>query len=455
MGGSDTVTGSCQHLEWLGGNFLVDAGLFQGVDEKKHKNQKERVIDAKMLDAVFLTHAHLDHCGYLPRLAYEGLNCPIYCSRATRDLAELVMLDSASIMQNDAKSANKGVVKEKFRKEPLYRTQDVQRVLNLMRVVDWEEERTHAGISFSFQRAGHIPGAASVAIWPQGETDRKILFSGDLGRDDDLLVLPPEVRGKFKAIVMESTYGNRIHTSRDAEDSSFQLLPELIKRIKGKRSIMLIPSFSIARSQMILFLLKKMMEEDKGLKVPVYMDSPMGLKANELFTKHHHELKLGKEEMEALFLFCQTIKESWEETSREKEGGPQILISSSGMLTGGKVMEHLKEIAPEKNNILFFPGYLGDDTLGRQIADGAKLVSVTGDEIEIECEVYQAKDLSSHADSVQLEKWLEPILSKDGNVWLNHGSLDSREALKAKLEAERNWKVSLIPFQESVELFSL
>lgn len=452
LGGSDTVTGSCHELHWGDEKCLIDAGLFQGIDEKEHKNKGVRVPDAKNLKAVFLTHAHLDHCGYLPRLAYEGLNCPIYCTKATRDLAELVMLDSASIMQGVAKSANKKVTSQRLKSDPLYRTQDVQRVLNLIRVVNWEEVQSIGNLSFCLYRAGHIPGASSISLWKTDRKEEKVLFSGDLGRTDDLLVLPPTVTRKHKAVIIETTYGNRTHTSRESEDSSFSVLPKLIKKIKGNRGVLLIPSFSIARSQMILFLLKKLMEKDASLKVPVYMDSKMGLSANKIFLKHHQDLTLDKNEMEELLAFCQEIKEPWQEESREQGGGPHIMISSSGMLTGGKVREHLKKMAPEKKNVIFFPGYLGEGTLGRQIALGDKVVSVGEDQVEIKCEIFQAKDLSSHADQVQLVTWLKNCLQNDGKVWLNHGSEIARTSFFESL-VERNLKVSLLPFDEEVPLF--
>jgi metallo-beta-lactamase family protein len=452
LGGSDTVTGSCQEVRWGQDTFLVDAGLFQGADEKEHKNKGERVPDAKTLNAVFLTHAHLDHCGYLPRLAYEGLNCPIYCTRATRDLAELVMLDSASIMQGVAKSANKKVSSPKHKSDPLYRTQDVQRVLNLMKVVDYEEEKTIGSLGFCFYRAGHIPGASSVSVWKQGNNQEKVLFSGDLGRTDDLLVMPPTVTKKHKAVVIETTYGNRNHSDRESEESSFKVLPKLIRKIKGTRSVLLIPSFSIARSQMVLFLLKKIMDEDSSLKVPVYMDSKMGLSANQVFLKHHQELLLDREQMQDLLHFCQEIKEPWQEESREQGGGPHILISSSGMLTGGKVREHLKQLAPESKNIIFFPGYLGEGTLGRQIVAGDKVVSVGEDQVEIKCEILQAKDLSSHADQSQLINWLERCTEEGSHIWLNHGSEVARSVFLEILK-EKKMKASLVPFEKEVSLF--
>ncbi|MCR9203777.1 MAG: MBL fold metallo-hydrolase [Halobacteriovoraceae bacterium] len=452
LGGSDTVTGSCQEVVWGDEKFLIDAGLFQGMDEKEHKNKGVRVPEPKSLNAVFLTHAHLDHCGYLPRLAFEGLDCPIYCTQATKDLAELVMLDSASIMQGVAKATNKKVTSPKFRSDPLYRTQDVQRVLNLMKVVDWEDVKSIGSLSFCFYRAGHIPGASSVSLWKTENREEKILFSGDLGRTDDILVLPPTVSQKHSSVVIETTYGNRTHSSPDNELSSYNVLPKLIKKIKGNRGILLIPSFSIARSQLVLFLLKTLMEKDPSLKIPIYMDSKMGLSANKIFLKHHNELVLNKEEVEDVLAFCQEIKEPWQEENREQGGGPHIMISSSGMLTGGKVREHLKNMAPEKKNVIFFPGYLGEGTLGRQIALGDKVVSVGEEQVEINCEVYQAKDLSSHADQGQLLTWLKNCLKSEGKVWLNHGSEIARKAF-LEILSEKNLDASLVPFDKKVSLF--
>jgi len=447
LGGSDTVTGSCTSLKVNDQNYLIDAGLFQGEDESFHKNKEQRVNSVESLKAVFLTHAHLDHCGYLPRLAYEGFSGPIFCTSATRDLAELVMKDAASILQEEAKHENKGVIKTSRHLSPLYRTQDVQRVLNLMRVVAFGREQTFNNLRFTFHPAGHIPGASSLSLTPSSYPQCKMLFSGDLGRTDDLLMRPPEITGNHNVIFIEATYGNRLHPSEDSSENFQNLLPKLISQIKKTGSTLLIPSFSIARSQMVLFLLKNLMEKNPTLKAPIYMDSPMGLSANTIFLKHHEQLKIGLSETKELFDYFMPTKRKWSQESRQKRVGnePQILISSSGMMTGGKVLEHFKNLSTDKNNIVYFPGYLGRGTLGKKIVDKA---------VPYLCEVYQAKDLSSHADQVQLLEWLKKAVGKEGlppqnvQVYINHGALKAREKLKEVVKSELGFTSELLNYNE-------
>lgn len=409
FGAADTVTGSCHLLEGDHYRVLIDAGLFQGADAKKHKNTLH--FEATSIDAIFLTHAHLDHCGLLPYLCKKGFEGPIFCTQATRDLAEVILLDSASIMQYEAKKSSSS---------PLYRTQDVQRVMKLIKTVEYNKETSWKDTTFSLVPAGHIPGAASLSL-------DGLLFSGDLGRNDDLLLKGPEPTGGHHVLFVESTYGGKEHPLSQEDQSE---LISLIKRIKKSKGTLLIGAFSVARSQMLLFLLKSIMEKHPEYDLPIYMDSPMTLKVNGLYQKHK---ELLKEDISGLFSFAEPIAHTWEEDTRKKHTDNQasILISSSGMVSGGKILSHLAELAPFKENILYLPGYLSAGTLGRELATKPTSFKIEKEEIPLKCDVIQGRQYSSHADQEELLEWIKKGSEgvKNPLIFIGHGEASQKEAL--------------------------
>ncbi|MEC7275733.1 MAG: MBL fold metallo-hydrolase [Bdellovibrionota bacterium] len=424
FGGADTVTGSCHLLKGERLNLLVDAGLFQGGDVKVHKNILS--FDPKVIDGIFLTHAHLDHSGLLPLLAKKGFSGPIFCTQATRDIAEVILLDSASLLQKNSD-------------DPLYRTQDVQRVMNLIEVVDFEKEESFKGVNFKFHHAGHIPGAASVSL-------DEVIFSGDLGRRDDILLKSPSPSGDHRVAIIESTYGAHHHGLAQGD---LQELKGLVERIIKSQGTLLIGAFSVARSQMMLSLLNRLMNEFPELEIRIAMDSPMALKVNGLYQKHKTLLK-----EEVVFSRVVEIKHTWDESTRQKKSHNQanILISSSGMVSGGKILTHLEELAPFKENILFLPGFLSEGTLGRKLSERPEHFLLESREIELHCDVVQGLQYSSHADQSELIDWLQLATRSEALVLVGHGDKEEKEEFLKSIQREVTKNAALLEFGVEIDL---
>lgn len=429
FGGADTVTGS-QHLLKIEGYglVLVDAGLFQGVDQCIHRNSPKLSYNPKEIKAIILTHAHLDHCGLLPLICKKGFSGPIYTTQATKELAEIVLRDAAKIAQAEAASSNKKIKKESLKKEPLYRTQDVERVMNLVKIHPVAKKGLLPGggsPTFEFFSAGHIPGAISVGFEVNGG---KWLFSGDLGRDDDPLVRSPEIQGQFDHIYVESTYGAHLHPRGEIEKQ----IEGLIRHTREKGSVLLIPAFSVARSQMMALLIHRAFKKNPSLKIPVVMDSPMGLKVNKVFERHPEELKIDLREYHEIFEDIQEIEDKWQDDQLRKFPGAHIIISSSGMMTGGKVLGHFSRLAFDKDNTIFLPGYLGKGTLGAKLLAGEKTFVLEEEELEVLCKIEHSRELSAHADRDQIYSWLQSVIKNtdSSTIHLIHGEPEEKDSLK-------------------------
>lgn len=447
FGGADTVTGSCHSLTLDNHQYLIDSGLFQGADLLKHQNREKLPFDIMNVEAIILTHAHLDHCGLLPLYAKKGFSKPIFTTEATKDLASIILQDSAKIQQANANRHNKFSKKTSQHIEPLYRTADVERVLNLMKVVEPDEIHQHKNLKFRFFSAGHIPGAVSVSL---DLDNRKILFSGDLGRDDDLIMKAPLIEGGHDDIFIESTYGGHNHISGEVE----KLLPQMLGKITKSGGVLLVPAFTVARSQMLVKLFHDFFMKNPKFKMPIFMDSPMGLKVNKVFEKHHDWLKMTKEDYQESFEGVIEVDEKWEAKKLESFPDAHILITSSGMMTGGKVLKHFARLALDEDNIVFLPGFMAKDTLGDRLSRGEREFSYEEEDIKIRCQVIQTHQLSAHADQEQLTNWLVKASRNKEDTFINliHGESDEKDLFISHLNEQGFRKVSKMGYHRPIDL---
>jgi metallo-beta-lactamase family protein len=372
LGGAGTVTGS-KHLLTCGDTrLLIDCGLFQGLKNLRELNWQRLPINPGDIDAVVLTHAHLDHCGYLPRLVLDGFSGRIHCSSATRDVAELILRDSAFLQEKDAELANRKGFSKHSPALPLYRVADIDRTMALFKPAALHEEVTLPGDGrLLLRRAGHILGASTAQIDIGG---RRILFSGDLGRYDDPVMHDPESVPEADYVVIESTYGNRHHDTTDPLDA----LEEVIKRTVQRGGTVVIPAFAVGRAQSLIHSLWQLRRSGRLHNLPVYLDSPMATSASELLQRYPKEHRLGRQDCEAACESVTYVRDVEESKALSANRYPKVIISASGMATGGRVLHHIAAFGPDHRNTLLFSGYQAAGTRGRKLLEGARETKIYG-----------------------------------------------------------------------------
>ena len=439
------MTGSRFLVEAGGKRVLVDCGLFQGYKVLRERNWHALPFDPASLDAVFLTHAHVDHSGYLPALVRDGFGGRIYATAATRDLCGILLLDSAHIHEEDAKYRNKHGTSKHSPALPLYTVKDAERVPAHFTVVKRGEELDIGGLTALFSDAGHILGASSVRL---GDGETKVLFSGDLGREHDLLMRPPEAPSPADWIVMESTYGDRLHEDMDPLEAVAGPLRRCIER----GGVALVPAFAVGRTQALLFALHQLFESGRLPRVPVHVDSPMARKVTALYQEHTDEHRLTPdlcEEVCTLASFARTVEES---KRLDRPGPSRIIVSAAGMLTGGRVLHHLKVFGPEADNLILLPGFQAPGTRGAAIADGAEEVKLHGGYVPIKAEVVQLSILSAHADQAELLRWLGRAPSRPRGVVLVHGEPAALDVFRRRVADDLHYPVRVADHAETVDL---
>ncbi len=458
LGAARTVTGSRYLLSVGGARLLVDCGLFQGLKELRLRNWQPLAIDPAKIDHVVLTHAHIDHTGYLPRLVQQGFRGKVWTTHATRDLCEFMLKDSAHLQEEEAEYANrKGYSKHKPAL-PLYTVEDAQRALPLFQPVDAGAPFTPApGVMVTLHRAGHILGSSivEIVVAREGKTHR-LVFSGDLGRYDSLLMRDPEDPAKgVDDLVMESTYGNREHDDKDPRP----LIADLVKKVVERKSVLLIPAFAVGRTQEILLILKQGIADGSIPRVPVHLDSPMAIDATEIYCKYTDEQRVPHPHPKGggcAFFFGQLeLAQTVDESKRLNTlPGPRVIISASGMASGGRIVHHLRQRLTDAKNIVLFVGYQAAGTRGQALTNGAAEVKMFGEMIPVRAEIEQIDALSAHADRSELVRW-SGTLGKPGprRVFLTHGEPEAAESLAALLRQTYGWSVSVPNPLEKVELF--
>lgn len=440
LGGAGTVTGSKHLLRHDDTQLLIDCGLFQGLKNLRELNWQSLPVSPAEIDAVVLTHAHLDHCGYLPRLMVDGFKGRIHATPATRDVAELILLDSASLQEKDADFANRKGFSKHQPALPLYRTVDVERTMTRFSDVAPHREFALPGDArLTFRRAGHILGASTAQIDIGG---MRIAFSGDLGRYDDPVMHDPEPVRQADYIVIESTYGNRRHDTTDP----LAALRVVIDRTVQRGGTVVIPAFAVGRAQTLIYLLWKLRQAGELRNVPVYLDSPMATSATELLDRHADEHKLSPREYEAASSAVTYVRDVEESKALSANRYPKVIISASGMATGGRVLHHIAAFGPDHRNTLLFSGFQAAGTRGRKLLEGAKETKIYGDWLPINAEVAELPMLSAHADSDELMRWLRGFQEAPRRVFIVHGEPEASDALRERIQRELNWHAT-VPLQ--------
>ncbi|PRB82004.1 MBL fold metallo-hydrolase RNA specificity domain-containing protein [Pseudomonas sp. MYb185] len=440
LGGAGTVTGSKHLLTHGDTRILVDCGLFQGLKNLRELNWQRLMVAPDAIDAVVLTHAHLDHCGYLPRLVLDGFNGNIYATEATRDVAELILLDSAWLQEKDAEFANrKGFSKHKPAL-PLYRVVDAERTLKRFKKLPWHREvELPGGVKVQMRRAGHILGAATVQVDIGG---KRVVFSGDLGRYNDAVMHDPEPVSDADYIVIESTYGNRRHDRSDPVEG----LALVIERTVRRGGTVVIPAFAVGRAQALIYDLWQLRQSGRLKNIPVYLDSPMATSATEMLCRHQDEHKLTAQECAEACGAVNYIRDVEESKALSNNRFPKVIISASGMATGGRVLHHIAAFGGDHRNTLLFSGFQAAGTRGRKLLEGAREVKIYGHWMPVNAEIAELPMLSAHADSDELMHWLSNFQRPPQQVFIVHGEPGASEALRERIERELGWSAS-VPLQ--------
>ena len=440
LGGVETVTGSRFLVEAGGRRVLVECGMYQGVKRLRELNWKPFPVDPPSIDAVVLTHAHIDHSGYLPALVRDGFRGAIWCTEGTADLVRILLPDAARIQEEDARYANKRRSSKHDPALPLYTEADAEQALAHLRPGRFDTPyQPSPGVEIRFSRAGHILGAASVWL---GDGERSVLFSGDLGRPDDLIMLPPAPAPAADHIVVESTYGNRRH----AEEDPAEVLAEVVRDASRRGGIVLLPVFAVGRAQAVLHLLAGLREEGRIPALPTFLNSPMAIDVTEVFLASAGEHRLDERLLHRLregVELVRTVEESQRLTARR---GPMIVLSASGMLSGGRVLHHLRQVAPDRRSTIVLVGFQAAGTRGEAIRNGARSVRVFGEDVPIRARVVHIDSLSAHADAEGLMAWLGTAPRSPSAVSVVHGEPDAADSLRRRIEHELGWPAR-VPWQ--------
>jgi metallo-beta-lactamase family protein len=456
LGAAGTVTGSRHLLDIDNKRLLIDCGLFQGNKENRLRNWEPFPVDPGSIDNILLTHAHIDHTGFLPAIVRDGFSGPIYCTKSTFDLLKILLPDSAHLQEEDAAWANrKGFSKHKPAK-PLYTVEDAKRVPPLCIPVNYNDSiEITTNTRAKYRDAGHIIGSAFVDIktWV-GNRSRKIIFSGDLGRPNRPILRDPSQAFNADYLVLESTYGNRLHPDNDPK----QELADVINRSVERGGVLLIPAFAVGRTQTLLYVIRELEEEGKIPELNVFIDSPMGIDALKLFKENISDFDLesrvelirGKQVFRPKKLrICRTSDES---KSINKFVNRSIIISSSGMATGGRILHHLVQRLPDKRNTVLFIGYQAEGTRGRTMLEGAETVKIHGQHIPINAKIEQLSGYSGHADYNEILAWLLGFNKTPEKVFLVHGEPDAANSLADKIREMFGWEVIIPNIGDKFEL---
>lgn len=446
LGATGTVTGSKYLLEDGRQKILIDCGLFQGLKELRLRNWEKLPVDPARIDAVILTHAHIDHSGYLPLLVKNGFKGPVYTSEATADLCKILLPDSAHLHEEDAERANRYGYSKHKPALPLYKQADARKALEHFKPVDFGKEYPLGGfLSFSMTHAGHILGAACVRI-SDGQTS--IVFSGDLGRPQDPIIQAPAHIEKADYLVLESTYGDRLHDKSDPLDK----MADIITTTAARGGVIIIPSFAVGRAQAILYYLHELKKSRRIPDIPVFLDSPMAINATNLWQKHHSEHRLSKQQCAQVCSVAKYVHTPEESKALDSLSMPCIIISASGMATGGRVLHHLKHYIGDHKNTILFAGYQAAGTRGARLVHHETEIKIHGHLYPVRAQVDALNALSAHADYQEILGWLRHFRKQPRKTFLVHGEPEAASSLKFKIEEHLDWNVEIPEYRKQVDL---
>ncbi|MCL4523089.1 MAG: MBL fold metallo-hydrolase [Acidobacteria bacterium] len=457
LGAAGSVTGSKHLVEAGGKRLLMDCGLFQGNKELRLRNWDPLPVDPETIDWIILSHAHIDHTGYLPRLLRDGFRGTIFCNSATRDLCSILLPDSARIQEEDAEhAAFKGFSKHES-PQPLYTVDEAQATLGRMQVIpDSAPVRISSHFSVRLLGAGHILGSSMVELTiTENGVATVVLFSGDLGRYDQPILRDPEPPPRCDVLVCESTYGDREHPT----DSPLDALGDIITRVAKRGGAIVMPAFAVGRTQLLMYYLRQLEDWDRIPTLPVYVDSPMAVRVTDLYVRHKedHDLEFSREAANGNHdpLNCHEfhLTRSAEESKQiNRMNMPCIIISASGMATGGRVLHHLARRLPDSRNAVLLAGFQAEGTRGRSLAEGAKTLRIHGEDVPVKAEIIPLHQFSGHAGRSELLHWMSGLPEPPRRTFLVHGEPQAANALQAAVREQFQWPVDVAAYQQEVKL---
>jgi metallo-beta-lactamase family protein len=455
LGAAESVTGSRYLVELNGFRFLFDCGLFQGLKELRLRNRDEFPVDPATIDAVVISHAHIDHIGYLPKLVREGFSGPVYCTYPTADLMEIALLDSAKIQEEEADFAQRKGFSKHTTPEPLYTEADAKNTCKLFRCFNYKDKiKIHDRVEVIFHEAGHLLGSAITEVFVRGDKQtKKIVFSGDIGRYQQAMLKAPSAIEQADVLFIESTYGTKSNPFFDPTKDIIRIVNDTFKR----GGVLIIPAFAVGRTQGLLYYLRKLMKEDLIPDVPVYVDSPMAISATYLFYKYtdYHVMqttsKVLAEEIETNMLVFVKSREHSKTLNDIKSNA--IIIASSGMMTGGRILHHLFHRLRNEQDTVLVTGYQAEGTRGRDMLDGKRELRIFGQNIPVHCKVEYISAMSGHADKDELFKWMKNFQAAPTVTFCVHGEGEALHAYAQSIRDQLRWNVVVPKYKESVNLF--
>jgi metallo-beta-lactamase family protein len=446
LGATDSVTGSRYLVESAGKRILIDCGLFQGYKLLRDRNWATFPVDPSSIDAVVLTHAHLDHSGYLPALIRDGFRGSVHATAGTAELCGLLLPDSGHLLEEEAQHWQKHGGSKHDLPRPLYTADDATRALASFVSHDFDSTvELPGGMTATFVPAGHILGASQVLLGVDGKV---LHFTGDLGRAGDPLMNPQRELGTCDILVTESTYGDRKHSAIDPAT----VLGEVITRVAKRGGVCIIPAFAVGRTETVLLHLARLRERGGIPDLPIYLNSPMAVNATEIYKNHPGEHRLEPDELERMYGQVIPVRTVDESKLLNLRGGPMVIISASGMLTGGRVLHHLLAYASDPANAIVLTGFQAAGTRGARLAAGEKSLRIFGQDVEIKAEVVQVENMSAHADADELIQWMRSATRPPAMTYVTHGEPAASDALRLRIQRELGWKARVPEIRETIDI---